>query len=310
MVKMTNFITGLELIERWGIKDFELLDYVKKGLQPYNGYGNPFPPPDYFYKTSILNQLRNHMLLLETMYSPDGLRQMQDNNPDGGYSFESLCRRGYPSIEKEFKKLKKELDRIENPYSWENVTLSESDFDQANTIIDYLQRVNFNLHDIEEIERNKNTNHIQQSPENMINIQEKIIKSEQPLGENYFLRKGTSWEIRFKGDCGYFPDRKGIQYVVRLLEKPLVSIPAVCLASNDPAGGLISKEAALSQGLNIEVHGKKPQNAVRKAINSFLINLKKNGMKNLADHLKKNILTGKQYDFYYHDQTIKWIIRE
>ncbi len=35
----SRWLTGKELIERWGIADFELFDYLKKGHQPYSRYG-------------------------------------------------------------------------------------------------------------------------------------------------------------------------------------------------------------------------------------------------------------------------------
>jgi hypothetical protein len=34
-----KWISGEELIARWGIRDFELFDQMKMGLQPYNSYG-------------------------------------------------------------------------------------------------------------------------------------------------------------------------------------------------------------------------------------------------------------------------------
>jgi len=37
--KKSKWITGKELITRWDIKDFELFDFLKQGLQPYTRYG-------------------------------------------------------------------------------------------------------------------------------------------------------------------------------------------------------------------------------------------------------------------------------
>ena len=36
---MSNWIYGKELIEHWGIEDFELFGFLKKGFQPYNKHG-------------------------------------------------------------------------------------------------------------------------------------------------------------------------------------------------------------------------------------------------------------------------------
>ncbi len=44
---MSKWISGEELLERWDIKDFELLDnFVKKGLQPHTSTGKPISPSD------------------------------------------------------------------------------------------------------------------------------------------------------------------------------------------------------------------------------------------------------------------------
>lgn len=38
---MSKYISFSDLLARWGIRDFEVLDYLKKGLQPYSEYGQP-----------------------------------------------------------------------------------------------------------------------------------------------------------------------------------------------------------------------------------------------------------------------------
>ena len=43
---MSDYIQGQEILRLYGIRDFELFEYVKKGLQPYSETGKPILPPD------------------------------------------------------------------------------------------------------------------------------------------------------------------------------------------------------------------------------------------------------------------------
>ena len=36
-----NWIDGKELLERWKIREFELVEYIQQGLQPYSKHGVP-----------------------------------------------------------------------------------------------------------------------------------------------------------------------------------------------------------------------------------------------------------------------------
>ena len=53
----TNWISGQEILFRWGIRDFELLGIVKKGLQPYTSdLGEPVRPPTMREKKDFLQR--------------------------------------------------------------------------------------------------------------------------------------------------------------------------------------------------------------------------------------------------------------
>lgn len=40
-----RWLNGKELIDRWGVKDFELVDYIRNGLAPYDRFGRPLRRP-------------------------------------------------------------------------------------------------------------------------------------------------------------------------------------------------------------------------------------------------------------------------
>ena len=43
--EMSEWISGSDLIRRWAIKDFELVEYVREGgLEPHNELGQPYDP--------------------------------------------------------------------------------------------------------------------------------------------------------------------------------------------------------------------------------------------------------------------------
>jgi hypothetical protein len=42
---MSEWISGSNLLRRWGIKDFELVEYIRdSGLEPHNELGQPYDP--------------------------------------------------------------------------------------------------------------------------------------------------------------------------------------------------------------------------------------------------------------------------
>jgi hypothetical protein len=69
---MSKFIEGKKLLNIYNIRDFELFECVKKGLQPYNkDNGKPIPPPnipqkrqklDYFYEQKKRLQIKDEYL--------------------------------------------------------------------------------------------------------------------------------------------------------------------------------------------------------------------------------------------------------
>ena len=55
-INNSKYITGQEILAHWGIKGFELFDYVKNGLKAYTKTGSIFHcPPEYDLKTKLDN---------------------------------------------------------------------------------------------------------------------------------------------------------------------------------------------------------------------------------------------------------------
>lgn len=55
---MSNFISGENLLTRLDIFPFELFDYVKKGLQPFDKFGKPISPPNITDKLERLKKIK------------------------------------------------------------------------------------------------------------------------------------------------------------------------------------------------------------------------------------------------------------
>jgi hypothetical protein len=88
---MSEWLTGNDLLKKWIKRDFELFEYVQKGLQPYR-YGKPLPPPDVklkrdelkLKKKELQDFIKNSRLeLLYYMY-PQGQEQWEPELKDAG----------------------------------------------------------------------------------------------------------------------------------------------------------------------------------------------------------------------------------
>ena len=78
---MSKWISGEELLERWDIKDFELLDnFVKKGLQPHTSTGKPISPSDLTAKVLDVKSLELELHQAEKdlhEYEPEARQEVE-----------------------------------------------------------------------------------------------------------------------------------------------------------------------------------------------------------------------------------------
>ena len=65
---MTKWLSSQEIMERLDIKDFELLDYLKRGLQPYNKLRKRVGPPEIQEKLDRLERWERELEDLKRSY--------------------------------------------------------------------------------------------------------------------------------------------------------------------------------------------------------------------------------------------------
>lgn len=156
---MSKFKTGKELIQEWKIRDFELFEYVKAGLQPYNQAGKALPPPDISYKRdhikARLRLLNNKADTLKFYHgwvtlSPEQKKQYFEEDIRRvlwAATHERSAQSEYDQTMKDIESLESELSQIENINSWANYELPE-EYQGARAIMDLLLRSYFHIEDI------------------------------------------------------------------------------------------------------------------------------------------------------------------
>ncbi len=158
---MSNYISGKNLLTRLDILPFELFDYVKKGLQPFDKFGKPIPPPDIKFK---INQLEESEEALEEFLrccwpvlpkSAGEVKELFEKKPSYvAYADEQI--RLAPLREyllNKIETLKNEIEQNENKYSWSNYELPE-DQKSAQWVIDLLLNSYF-LNELVNAEKNE-----------------------------------------------------------------------------------------------------------------------------------------------------------
>ena len=154
---MSNFISGQDLLTRLNIFPFELFDHVKKGLQPLDQFGRPIMSPDVKSKSERLKKIK--MQLEEnprTLRATEGT--IKATSPPGSrLRLLGDLQRRYAamnkSLQNEMETLTKELNSIENKYSWFNYELPE-DQQSAMRVIDSLLKALFDVQAIADIKTN------------------------------------------------------------------------------------------------------------------------------------------------------------
>ena len=156
---MSKYKTGKELIQELEIRDFELLEYVKEGHQPLDQFGRSIPPPPVAIKIEELKRVEsgaewysytkdqdpNELIMLPTAprsigtpYSPPG--KLPRGFVDPGF-------KRYHVAQKKIEQLKKDLDEIDDIYSWADYELPEEK-KSAQWVIDLLLNACFKLDDV------------------------------------------------------------------------------------------------------------------------------------------------------------------
>lgn len=154
---MSNFISGEDLLKRLDLRPFELFNHVKNGLQPFDQFGKPIPPPNIKDKSERLKKIK-----IQLEENPRTLRlkegTIKATSPPGFRSrLLGDVQRRYASMNKslqnEIETLTNELDIIENKYSWSNYELPE-DEQSAKLVMDSLLKALFDVQAISDIKTN------------------------------------------------------------------------------------------------------------------------------------------------------------
>ncbi len=154
---MSNFISGEDLLKRLDLRPFELFNHVKNGLQPFDQFGKPIPPPNIKDKSERLKKIK-----MQFEENPRTLRLKEgtiEATSPPGFRLRLLgdVQRRYAlmnkSLQNEIETLTKELDSIENKYSWSNYALPE-DEQSAKRVMDSLLKALFDVQAISDIKTN------------------------------------------------------------------------------------------------------------------------------------------------------------
>lgn len=248
---MSNFITGKDLLTRLDILPFELFDHVKKGLQPFDQFGRPVPPPDIATKVKRLKELeieREQILsVFPKISSFEDLEKAFKRNMGSIIMQERYAPR-VEYVSNEIDTLKKDLAKIANKYSWINYELPE-DSKSATWVLNSLLRSLFDSQVIAELIDIKTQEH---------NNKESVLKAETITDStaNYFKRSGDFWTIQFEGNQSKpIKHVDGLLYMAYLLERP--GNPISCrdlyqsASGSTLTGATMDKNTAIDEGLNI-----------------------------------------------------------
>lgn len=215
---MSKWKSGSELLTILEIKDFELLDYVKNGLQPHNHLGVPIPIPDVSVKQARLKKLKSE---LDSPRLHD-YRRMKDEVRDGKHSLITayqwqeatrLTRYDYGRISDEIDILEKELAPLKDIYSWGGYDLPD-DEPKGRQVLALLLDAYYIVDHIVELKGNpKETN-----------VEKKV-----PLlkigNDNIFRQSGVVWSIQYKGNEAHVKALEGVRHIARLLESKGAPVP-------------------------------------------------------------------------------------
>ncbi len=149
---MSDWLRFGEVLDKLKINDFELIDLIIKGLQPFDIARTPLPPPS-----------KKERLLSLTKYKEElSLYKKSQNQPKNKYVKARILNRlsalgllykdldaRIEFLKSEIKKLEKELS-IDDLFSWKTIKKPETS-EQVNSLIAILKNSIFKTNDIEEI---------------------------------------------------------------------------------------------------------------------------------------------------------------
>lgn len=157
---MRKWLTGLEVIEKLGINDFELFDFVKEGLPPYTHAREKLPPPNV---SDILQSIEEAEKEKDTLeFYNSGLKPKSDiaiknileavkKNPALALNYlapSPYIRGLHENAKKRMQELNAKLKEIDDRYCWQDYELP-NDRMKIRRIYDSLLNSLYKVEDIE-----------------------------------------------------------------------------------------------------------------------------------------------------------------
>jgi len=149
---MSKYKTGKELIQKLEIRDLELFEQVKGGLQPLDKFGRPIPPPDISAKLKELERLQTELNRIPepNWLSLEEMKKWGSTPPSwvfGVFEEQERARPRRKKLSREIDILKEEMKNVTDINSWANYELPGDD-KSAERVIDLLLNAFFKLDDV------------------------------------------------------------------------------------------------------------------------------------------------------------------
>lgn len=225
----SKWITGKDLVKRWNIPDFQIVEYVQQGLQPYNDVGKPMIPPGVAKSFDIIREHWEDIASIEAKF-PDFKNRYRtidwwcelniDTRDDSTGKFKNIdypdgsdtdIRAEYESKRTEIEVLETRLNQHPDLPSWKGYELPCRN-KEIESVIAILLNSHFKLDDVIEIE---------QTVESKESLPMDDYPSQKDRGkavENAFIRHVYSWEIWYQGKkLNPIQNVDGIHYIAHLL---------------------------------------------------------------------------------------------
>lgn len=200
-----NWITFHELLNRWEIEKFEVLEYFKKGLQPYTkDSGKPLDCPAFCHLGPIdEGAIKSGSEILSAAESFG--RELNE--------YEQLSVRWKEICEKELEVIKKDdPDFVSWKWLPEFGELPDYAEPEFKKLFSYLDEAIFKEDDVLEFE-GKHDLGASKEPDRLSDRQ-----------ENYFHLNGDYWEIGYKGKETKLRNLERLRYIIHLLDNANIEI--------------------------------------------------------------------------------------
>jgi len=289
-----KWISGRKLIdERWHLEPAELIDFVVKGLQPYDKLRrSPKNPPGVTEIQEIIRSREKMIMEIDTRFpeiknrDSDEVQYLSTRRSEWTPDlFQKLKKQGYSDGSNDFILLDylvlneivsanyEKLEQYNNLPSWEGYSPAALNTNETNLIISDLMDSLYLIKDIEHFEQTENMGVASiDKLDNDVELRGKINKeiATKHTSENFLRRNGNIWSIKFEGKEYNFIDYKYISYLALIVQqngKPVKCINLVRALSGNEIE-CIPEGRALDEGLSIG-HTYKDDEVTEKQIERF-----------------------------------------